>query len=693
MTTGSGSPCFSMPLNVHPAGAFSSNAFAHDNEVSSFSHSSSAALATFNEIFPPVKSEAASSQPLLCPTHITALIGRPPSTVTFSAASTIVSFKWSAVTPSIAATAYNDPMKIVCASFRGGCTSCIAANVSRDRVDALHNTRSGSHHPGPASTTLSHSAAAAERPQTVKGRSWSLRLVSSVQLSECRSTIMRSGCGSDEVAEGSAPEDALGSFPYRTRLGRGRERSVCREVKRASKGVATAVANAVILKGGADPTRMCGDKRARLGNGPYAPSRNPIFEQIFREKVLDMDSADTASSLRQSTRRRGDGRRPKTRSAMSKYNRLLLVIKQTAFASYTTREELARVAGQTLRFDHARMGRLRERHDTHMFQVERITKLLEQRGAKTTSVMRDDVTSKHVGDADLVVALGGDGTTLIASHKLDGANGATPLLGVNTDRASPSDLATLYRSSEPFDMRRSTGHLCACTSDNVEQVLNEVLFGKTEPTKLTRARVDIAGVVLPPVLNDVLIAHPSPGAVSRYSVHVPRVSDAAEEEEEIDLSDRTNNLIDPLWFHVRSSGLRVCTAAGSTAAMRSAGGEPMHYSSRNLQFMDREPIYFDHAPPPSSGHGFYGQNETMRLRWNSRAGTVFLDGAHVTHDVQMGDRIEISTDAPELRLFTSAWFRRNHSNMWLDRKENLRHGGTNDAELLLGDRDWIVDGS
>ena len=152
---------------------------------------------------------------------------------------------------------------------------------------------------------------------------------------------------------------------------------------------------------------------------------------------------------------------------MSKFNRLLLVIKQTAFASYTAREELAQAAGRTLRFDHAAMARLRERHDTHMFQVERITKLLEQRGAATTAVMRDDVTPNHVADADLVVALGGDGTTLIASHKLDGELGATPLVGVNTDRASPSDLATLYRSAEPFDMRRSTGHLCACTSDNV----------------------------------------------------------------------------------------------------------------------------------------------------------------------------------------------------------------------------------
>ena len=205
---------------------------------------------------------------------------------------------------------------------------------------------------------------------------------------------------------------------------------------------------------------------------------------------------------------------------MSKFNRLLLVIKQTAFASYTAREELAQAAGRTLRFDHARMARLRERHDTHMFQVERITELLEQRGAATTSVMRDDVTPDHVADADLVVALGGDGTTLIASHKLDGELGTTPLVGVNTDRASPSDLATLYRSAEPFDMRRSTGHLCACTSDNVETVLDDIVFGRVEPTRLTRARVDVAGVVLPPVLNDVLIAHPSPGAVSRYSVHV-----------------------------------------------------------------------------------------------------------------------------------------------------------------------------
>jgi hypothetical protein len=49
-----------------------------------------------------------------------------------------------------------------------------------------------------------------------------------------------------------------------------------------------------------------------------------------------------------------------------------------------------------------------------------------------------------------------------------------------------------------------------------------------------------------------------------------------------------------------------------------------------MQFMDREPIYHDHIPPPSSGHGFYDPEETMTLRWNSRVGVAYIDGAHVT---------------------------------------------------------------
>ena len=100
-----------------------------------------------------------------------------------------------------------------------------------------------------------------------------------------------------------------------------------------------------------------------------------------------------------------------------------------------------------------------------------------------------------------------------------------------------SDLATLYRSSEPLDMRRSTGHLCACAAPDVATVLDDVLEGRAEPTTLARMRTTVAGVELAPALNDVLIAHPSPGAVSRYSVHV---GGGSLEDEDRSAQSRTN---------------------------------------------------------------------------------------------------------------------------------------------------------
>ena len=113
----------------------------------------------------------------------------------------------------------------------------------------------------------------------------------------------------------------------------------------------------------------------------------------------------------------------------------------------------------------------------------------------------------------------------------------------------------------------------------------------------------------------------------------------------------------------------------------------MHFSSRRMQFMDREPIYHDHMPPPSSGHGFYDPDETMTLRWNSRVGRVFLDGAHNTHEVKMGDRVTVSANGPTLRLFTSKWFRRNHAEMWPDRREAMREM----ADDASGPSRWIID--
>ena len=83
----------------------------------------------------------------------------------------------------------------------------------------------------------------------------------------------------------------------------------------------------------------------------------------------------------------------------------------------------------------------------------------------------------------------------------------------------------------------------------------------------------------------------------------------------------------------------------------------MPLDSTRMQYMDREPIYYDHAPVPSAGRGYYERSEAMSLRWNSRAGTIYIDGDHVKHDIALGDDIEMSTDAPEVSLFVSEWFK------------------------------------
>lgn len=101
--------------------------------------------------------------------------------------------------------------------------------------------------------------------------------------------------------------------------------------------------------------------------------------------------------------------------------------------------------------------------------------------------------------------------------------------------------------------------------------------------------------------------------------------------------------------HSRSSGLRVSTAAGSTAAMLSAGGLAMPILSRELQYMVREPI----SPGPVSPLmcGFVKSDEAMDITWFCKEGFLYIDGSHVVHSIQHGDTIKLSSGAPTLKVY------------------------------------------
>ena len=362
-------------------------------------------------------------------------------------------------------------------------------------------------------------------------------------------------------------------------------------------------------------------------------------------------------------------------------------------------------------------------------------------------VSRDSLSEKDLDGKDLVVALGGDGTTLIASHWIssstnrkndersaalvesgdDDAEGprsnaesngtstsyssdnrntnnnnniAPKLIGINTDPAVLAPCLTFTKKAE--DERRSTGWLCAADANDMEDVLREILFAssdatsprnenfrdtresdggslKRRPIRANRIRVKVNGKTwktMPLALNDVLICHNSPAALSRYSVLLEEddlvstppspLSSSSSSSSPSSSCDDTNHGGNSdgddtkkkkkfeAYYHIRSSGLRLCTALGATAAMKSAGGFAMSRDDRRIQFHDREPIYYDHEPkPPGRGRGFYPANKTTKFRWNTRVGKIYVDGAHVCHSVRIGDEIEVeSAEGDELEIYT-----------------------------------------
>ncbi|KAG9448142.1 hypothetical protein H6P81_014270 [Aristolochia fimbriata] len=205
---------------------------------------------------------------------------------------------------------------------------------------------------------------------------------------------------------------------------------------------------------------------------------------------------------------------------------------------------------------------LDDRNRVHKDTINYCQNILRQKSLDWEPLLRNNLC-QPVRNVDLVISVGGDGTLLQTSHFMDDS---IPIVGVNSDPTRPEEVKAL---SDEFDATRSTGHLCAATAENFEQVLDDILEGNMASSEVSRMSISLNGQVLSTyALNDVLIAHPCPATISRFSFLMK--TDGQE----------TSHLV-----NCRSSGLRVSTAAGSTAAMLSAGGFPMPVLCDDLQYM------------------------------------------------------------------------------------------------------------
>ena len=137
------------------------------------------------------------------------------------------------------------------------------------------------------------------------------------------------------------------------------------------------------------------------------------------------------------------------------------------------------------------------------------------------------------------------------------------------------------------------------------------------------------------MLNEILVCHANPAAVSSYFLHV----DGHEEAQ-------------------RSSGIWIATPAGSTAAIRSAGGLVLPIHSDNFQFLVREP----YQRPDSTYRQIKGIRPfgtPVELISKMRQGRIYVDGPHISYPFTIGDRLRLDFEVPPLLVFGLDDARRN----------------------------------
>ena len=89
-------------------------------------------------------------------------------------------------------------------------------------------------------------------------------------------------------------------------------------------------------------------------------------------------------------------------------------------------------------------------------------------------------------------------------------------LGINSDPTPQEEMG----AQKVVDERRSRGALCSTTAQDIAEMLPLMLTGVVTPRPRTRLMCTVQSTHtetrLPPVLNDILIAHPVPAQVSRF---------------------------------------------------------------------------------------------------------------------------------------------------------------------------------
>jgi len=274
----------------------------------------------------------------------------------------------------------------------------------------------------------------------------------------------------------------------------------------------------------------------------------------------------------------------------SSFSKILLVYKMSTYHYYQRKQ---RGTSPTTRINLNRK-RFLQTHRQHYATLEAVKSFFRARGIATRTVWRGRRTD--YSPYDLVVTVGGDGTFLEAARNVL----RQPVVGINSDP------------------QWSVGRYCIADSHNLHSVLSAVLCGTFCIKQLNRLHVRTKRQPSAVnCLNDILICHKTPAAMSRYRLNIGRIN-----EEQ------------------RSSGIWISTAAGSTGAIRSAGGKVLTWSGRQWQYRPRE-LYAKTGKRYRLTGGVLGPLQTMHVLSLMKDGRIYVDGAHHHLPFTIGEKVTV----------------------------------------------------
>ncbi len=285
------------------------------------------------------------------------------------------------------------------------------------------------------------------------------------------------------------------------------------------------------------------------------------------------------------------------------FKKVLLLHKKSAYAIYFLERKIllgehgkSDIRKEVLRFKHA--------HDEHYATLESLERLLKEHGFSYTKCTRG--TRANYDRFDLVITVGGDGTFLEASRSIK----AQAVVGVNSSRFS-------------------VGKLCAGNTRNLKELIGKIARGKFRLSRWQRLRLELEGHGRPvDCVNDVLICHANPAAMSRYYLTVRGIR-----EEQ------------------RDSGLWVSTAVGSSGAIRSAGGKILSLTDRKMQYLPRE-LYYGFSKSYRLKGGVVGPNDNIFVTSLMRNGMIFVDGTHFNLKFPFNSTLKISLSPQPIHTIT-----------------------------------------